>query len=67
MRHDEYRARWNPQARIWELLNSPNSHGRRRVIASSVEPYPDAIPTIGWSEDFAPVHLGSWGSIHSEP
>jgi hypothetical protein len=25
LRQDEYRARWNPHARTWELLNSPTA------------------------------------------
>jgi hypothetical protein len=67
MKREAYRQRFNPQARVFELLNEPNSHGRRRVIGSSSEAYPASIPTIGWSEDFAPVHVGQWEGINSEP
>lgn len=39
-----YLQRWNPAARVWELLNRiPNSAGRRRVVAFSVDPYPGIV------------------------
>ena len=44
-----YLQRWNPAARVWELLNRiPNSAGRRRVVAFSVDPYPGIVVLEEW-------------------
>ena len=53
MRRD-CRQRFNPHARVFELLKTPNSHGRRRVRGSGLPQY-DRYPA---AERRQKTHLG---------
>jgi hypothetical protein len=46
-------------AGIWELLNTANSHGWRRVIGTSEQRYPPHIPVIKYRPDGMPVHVAA--------